>query len=188
MWNRPLGYLAGPGITPEVAEKFNAAQNDSATKIEKAFARIENALKEGGKQMDSLKKDFNKVFGKGSATKENIQKVLNVARKMDTALRDNGSKGFTALGMPGSYFKERWNYDPEKVLAAGEVGGQTIFINMDHRLHNNLGALRWGIRHESSHNAGIAHDYAYKHESSEYKDQSTEKRMDNADNYTDFLR
>ncbi len=92
----PMGFYGeGDGWTPEKWKKFDQAQQTEALQLEKAVNRIVLARQAGkdSKEFKSLSKDFQKVFHK-EATLENLSKVSQVARKMITALRDDGSRGY----------------------------------------------------------------------------------------------
>ena len=108
--------------------------------------------------------------------------VLKTARKMETALRDDGTKGYAMTARSEAWFVERWK--KERVLGDGRIGGKTININAD-RVFKSKSALRWTLGHESAHNAGI-HDHWYKHEPG-YHTMTQEQSLDNADSYMDFI-
>jgi RHS repeat-associated protein len=182
----PMGlYAEGSGWTAQQWEKFNQAQQTAALQLEKAVNRIVLAREAGkdSKEFKSLSNDFQKVFHK-EATRENLSKVSQVARKMITALRDDGSKGYFANGKPGSGFRD------SSVLGLGVVGGKNIWINVDHSRFGEPSTLAHAAGHESGHNAGLAGKTGvdvYEWRRADYERLTPEQRLDNADSYMEFL-
>jgi RHS repeat-associated protein len=169
-----MAYARGSGFTDKQWDKFNQAQQAAATRIEKAAAK-----------MDS--KTFEKVFGKGSATAENMAKVSQTMKGMATALRDDGTKGYVANAMS----------EQSRILGRGVVGGKTIWVNVDHPSYGSRSALTWATGHESAHNVGLGHGTvngvtAYKYgndaERDAYKNLPPADCLGNPDNYMDFAR
>jgi RHS repeat-associated protein len=190
----PMGlYGMGIGWTPEQWKKFDKAQQAAANsaaaaagKLDKAIADKATADKAGkeSKVFKSESKAFEKTFGKGTGTAENMAKVSGIMKQMETALRDDGSKGYVANAMTKDFVASK-GWSP-RTFGRGDVGGNTIRINVDHPLFGNQSALSWTAGHESSHNAGIG-DHAYKWQPG-YRSLTPEERMDNADSYMDFSR
>ncbi|MFZ1218881.1 MAG: RHS repeat-associated core domain-containing protein [Chthoniobacterales bacterium] len=171
----PTGlYGMGTGWTDEQWKKFDTAQQAAAARIEKAAAKMDV-------------KTFEKVFGKGSATPENMAKVQETMGKMVAALRDDGTNGYKA-----NAYTEKG-----RVMGRGDVGGKELKINVGHSSFGNHSALTWVAGHESGHNAGMGHGTvngvtAYKYgneaEKDAYKNLPTAGRLGNPDNYMDFSR
>src|SRR5256714_14773691 len=73
----PMGlYSMGTGWSPEQWKKFDQAQQAAAARLEKASAKMDPKV-------------FEKVFGKGSATPENMARVQHTMQGMAAALRDD---------------------------------------------------------------------------------------------------
>jgi len=182
-----MAYARGSGFTDSQWKKFDQAQQGAANRLANASARIDNALEHGGKELNAVTKAFEKVFGRDSATAENMSKRSGIMKGMMTALRDDGSKGYIANAMSES----------SRTLGRGVVGGKTIEINVAHRSFGDSSALTWAAGHESGHNMGLGHGTlngvtAYKYgneaERSAYKNLPPSERLGNPDNYMDFAR
>src|SRR5690606_16556598 len=99
----PTGrYGRGDGFTDSQWRKFDRAQKAAAGKLERAAAKIEKAL-ESGKGLKSLTAKFEKTFGKGSGSADNMAMVARAARDMAGVLRD-GSKHI-ATGMSAEQYQ-----------------------------------------------------------------------------------
>lgn len=183
----PMGtYGEGTGWSPSQWKSFDEAQKKAANQIQNASTKIDNALKAGtdSKAFKATTKAFEKTFGKGSGTVENMAKVSATYKQMVTALRDDGTKGYVADAMTKQDVA-RMGLDP-RVFGRAPLGGKTIQINVDHRFFGKQSALSWTAGHESSHNAGVR-DHAYLAQP-EYKSLTPQERLDNADSYMDFSR
>jgi hypothetical protein len=132
-------------------------------------------------------KVFEKVFGKRSATAENMAKVQHTMQEMAAALQDDGTKGYVANAVS----------DKTRNLGHGNVHGKIISVNVGHSMFNNKYQLSWVAGHESAHNIGLGHGTvngitAYKYgndaEKDAYKNLSSADRLRNPDNYMDFAR
>jgi RHS repeat-associated protein len=197
-WDRtdPMGlYGMGPGFTPEQWKKFDKAQQAAAARSAAAAERIDKTLA-SAKGDKSTTKAFEKVFGKGSATAENMSKVSQTLKGMVTALRDDGPKGYFASGISGAEVA-RQGFNPTTTFGIGAISGKTIQANLDHRSYGDQSALTWTAGHESAHNFGLEHGRingvtAYKYgnaaERQTYKDLPSAARLGNPDNYMDFAR
>jgi RHS repeat-associated protein len=171
----PTGlYGMGTGWTDDQWKTFNAAQQAAASRLEKASVKMDAKV-------------FEKVFGKGSATAENMAKVQHTMQGMAAALRDDGTKGYIANARP----------EPgSSVMGRGSEPGKTVWINTAHNLFGKIGAQSWNVGHESGHNMGLHHgtgdNAAYKYgndaQKATYQNQSPADRLRNPDNYMDFAR
>jgi RHS repeat-associated protein len=149
----PTGlYAQGYGWSAAQWSVFERAQGAAAQALEKASNRIDNSLKDGGKELTSLKKDFEKVYGNGSATTKNMSEVSETMKKMDRALRDNGRLGFFANAVTAA--------DARAVKSSSVAGytyasdAKSIYINTDHRSFGTS-LTTDAVMHESGHNAGL---------------------------------
>jgi RHS repeat-associated protein len=150
----PTGlYAEGSGWTKENWEKYQAAQDKAANATGGAADRIESALKNGGKELSAFNKDFEKVYGPGSATETNLRQVDKTLRGMETALRDDGTLGYYANA---ATMKETLSNGLSKDTAAWTRPSDrhSMYVNLD---HENFGksALAGSLVHESSHNLGL---------------------------------
>jgi hypothetical protein len=155
--NDPMGlYAQGAGWSAEQWKLFDQAQLSAAKALEKAAAITEKAL-DSGKGLDAAKKAFEKAFGKGTATPENMAKVQQTMQKMAAALRDDGSKGYVANAMSAKEMTTRFKGTDGNTMAVGRTPGHEIFVNLDHRSFGKESALSWAVGHESAHNMGLEH-------------------------------
>jgi RHS repeat-associated protein len=129
----PLGlYKIDPrGLTSQQFEEAEEAQKATANLVASAAARVDQALVAGAdsKEFKSVKEGYEKVNGKGSATEKNLREFSKTARRMETALRDDGSKGYLMTAHNQDWFVKKWN--DARVLGDGDIGGKTIRINAD---------------------------------------------------------
>ena len=168
----PMGlYSRGTGFTDEQWKKFDRAQQNAAARLEKASAKMDPKV-------------FEKVFGKGSATPENMAKVQHTMQGMAAALRDN------TAGHVANAFS-----DPNSsTLGTGRVNGTTITINVGNKLFDSRVTLTQTVGHESGHNLGLDHGRgdaaAYRFgnaaQKEVYKNLPTADRLKNPDNYMEF--
>jgi hypothetical protein len=182
----PMGtYGEGSGWSPDQWKSFAEAQQKAANQLQAVSAKIDNALQAGkdSKAFKAESKAFEKTFGPGSGTSENMAKVSATYRQMVTALRDDGRKGYIANAITVKEVAQR-NLSP-KVIGLGKQNGKTIWINIDHRLFGSQSALSWTTGHEAAHNVAGFGDFAYKWEAN-YNNLTTEQRLANPDSYMDF--
>ena len=171
----PTGlYGMGNGWTDEQWKKFDSAQQGAASRLERASVKMDAKV-------------FEKVFGKGSATAENMAKVQHTMQGMAAALRDDGTKGYVANARP----------EPgSSVMGRGSEPGKTIWINTAHSLFGKIGAQSWNVGHQSGHNMGLHHGtgdnaackYGNDAQKAAYENLSPADRLRNPDNYMDFAR
>ena len=153
-FNDPMGtYAQGSGWNKDNWEKYQSAQEKAAKVTGGAADRIETAMKNGGKELSALKKDFERIYGPGSATKANLRQVGNTLWGMETALRDNGQLGYyanaatnaNAIAHGGSKDSAAWTFPSDT---------HSIYVNTDHTNFGKPG-LVGNVIHESSHNLGL---------------------------------
>ena len=102
---------------------------------------------------------------------------------METALRDDGTKGYVLKLKTQDWFVKKWNN--ARVLGVGDIGRKEIILNVD-KVLKSQSVLRWTVGHESAHNAGI-HDHYYKHQPEYHTRMTQQESLDNADSYMDFI-
>ena len=182
----PMGtYGEGSGWSSDQWKTFAQAQKNAANQLEEASTKLDNALHAGkdSKQFKTESKAFEKTFGKGSGTGENMAKVSQTYKQMLTALRDDGSKGYIANAMTAKEVAAN-GWKPN-LFGRGTFGGKTIQINVDHPLFDKPSQLSWTAGHESSHNARVG-DHAYRWQAPLYEALTPGQRLDNADSYMEF--
>jgi RHS repeat-associated protein len=152
----PTGmYGRGSGFTDRQWQRFDAAQQRSAQKLRNAAVGIMSAF-ETGQGVAEMQKAFEKSFGPGTATPENLGLVAGHLAEMAGALEDDGSRGFIANGLTASQ-AEAAGLDPKNTLAAAPVGGTVMYANLDHASFNDKSKLAWAIGHEAAHDFGLGH-------------------------------
>lgn len=122
----PDGRLSrGTGWTDRQWNQFDRAQQSAAGSLEKAAGKINGALAEGGKALQRAEKSFQRNFGAGSATPENMAKAASDMSSMAAALRDTSAGAIPANGMTGA-----------QINAAYGVGADTLGGRAFHRAEN----------------------------------------------------
>lgn len=189
-------YARGFGWSNEDWAKYQCIQEEATKVVGGAAKRIEDAQEHGGKEMRQLTKDFEKVFGPGSATTANLQQVHDTLRGMETALRDNGQLGYFANAVTradaranGGSSRAGWTYASDR---------RSIYINTEHSAFGTARTIDHAI-HESSHNmgtidAGFRGINAYRHSDDidrEYFNtlpfRHPDQALHNADTLTSFV-
>jgi RHS repeat-associated protein len=133
-------YGQGAGFTPQQWKEFDQAQKKGAEAIAKAL-----------KNMNP--KTFEKTFGPGSATKENMQKVADTLRNMEFALRDNGDNGYFANATTDEDVQSRGlSSRTAGFVTPGD--NKSIYINVDHPAFGSPLTVN-AVVHESGHNMGL---------------------------------
>jgi RHS repeat-associated protein len=169
----PMGtYAQGRGWTEETWKQFKAAQEYAAGILERASRVIDPER-------------FEKVYGPGTATPENMNQVSLTMQKMAAALRDDGTKGYVANA-----------YVDSKSRTGGfaPVPGKTITINTGHgALWGSPSMRAWTVGHEAGHNAGLEHSrdnpaqkYANGNANEAFKTLPPAQRLHNPDHFMDF--
>jgi len=175
-------------------ETFDKAQQNAASKLEKASEKIDQALKVGGKDLATMSKRFEKVFGPGAGTRGNMAKISALAKAMTTALRDDGTRGYLAHPISGAQLANEGR--PIFIGGRAPVHGKTMDVNVDNPTFNNGFLLSWTVGHESAHSAGLGHGTlngvtAYKFspveaERNAFKNLPSAERLKNPDHIMEF--
>lgn len=152
----PTGmYGRGAGFKDDEWKKFNRAQQQQAARFEKAAARLKSALAAGGKTFEKAARQYERIFGKGSGTAENMAKTAGQLSNMAMALRDDGSNGYIANGLSSADFAAQGR--PAGAMAYAPIGGTTMTVNLGHSSFGNSSVLGWAVGHESGHNFRLTH-------------------------------
>lgn len=176
-------YGRGTGWSDKDWNKFDRAQQQAAGQLEKAADRINQALGTG-EGMKSVTRAFEKSFGEGSATPENMAKVASTLSGMAGALRDNGSAGFVA------------NVDRSlDTLGAAVRGTREILINPSNERFGSGSILKHAVGHESAHSVGMrdqrmngvtAYKYGSMDQKRSFRELPSDQRLINPDHLMDY--
>ena len=148
-------YGRGKGFTDRQWKKFQRAQEKKAKRLRSKAIKIMTAS-ESGKGLGRVQREFERTFGKGSATYENMGRVAGSLAEMASALEDDGTNGFEATGFDATTFAEKTGFDAD-ALAAAPIGGKFMYVNLGHPSYNTSSILGWAIGHESAHDFGMVH-------------------------------
>ena len=162
-------YGRGSGWRDRDWRVFNDAQQGAARSLERAVSRINKAL-ETGKGLKSVTRSFERTFGKGTGTAENMRQVASTMASMASALRDNGSGGFMANAMTASEMAREYPKSMSADVAAGvpPSNRNLMVVNINHPSFNVRDDLTWIVGHESAHGVGVE-GHAMVNTSSAYK-------------------
>jgi RHS repeat-associated protein len=186
-------YGRGAGWSNSDWNRFNRAQKDMAAKLERAAAKINKALESG--EGGSVSRAFERTFGEGTATAENMSAVASALSDMASALNDNGSAGFTVTLASGSEISNLVGRDARSALATAEVNGKAMYVNRDHPQFGNGRELGRATGHESAHNFGFrdqqfngttAYIDGFPKQQNAFKNLPPEQRLINPDHLMDF--
>jgi hypothetical protein len=149
----PDGRLSrGTGWTDQQWKQFDRAQQSSAGSLEKAAGKINDALAGGGKALQRAEKAFERNFGAGTATPENMAKVASDMGAMAAALRDTSSGAIPANAMTGDAMAKAYSNVDANTLAGVPTAGPTqVLVNTSHPGFNSASTLAWGVGHETGH-------------------------------------
>ena len=155
----PMGlYAIDPSIPQRLREALMKAQQAKAEQARLARAAINNALagKKGSRETIGA---FQKRFGPLSATRNKMSEIASKLAVAETALRDDGSKGYIikATSIAGLEANPRFHGDAKATIAVAGVGGKIIQFNLEHSSVGTSGSERTAgdLFHESLHNAGF---------------------------------
>lgn len=135
----------GSGLTDFTAEDSAGVTNsgkDFQRKQEGAIRQIDHRL------ANMTKQNFEKQFGKGTATPENMARKAAELTKMRDALKDNGARGYYANAVTNAFMKSVGN--PGATGLTYPSDRQSIYLNVDTGFSQNA------VKHESAHNAGLS--------------------------------
>lgn len=149
----PDGRLSrGDGWTDKQWKQFDGAQQSAAGSLEKAAGKITGALAEGGKSLQRAEKAFESNFGAGTATPENMAKVVADMGAMASALRDTSAGAIPANAMTGEALTAAYPGIGASTLAGVPTTGPTrVLVNISHPGFNSRSTLAWGAGHETGH-------------------------------------
>lgn len=149
----PDGRLSrGTGWTDKQWKQFNSAQQSAAGSLEKAAGKITNAMAEGGKTLQRAEKAFERNFGAGTATPENMAKAAADMGSMASALGDTSSGAIPANAMTGQALAAAYPGVGADTLAGVPTAGPAqVLVNISHPGFRSPSTLAWGAGHETGH-------------------------------------
>lgn len=149
----PDGRLSrGTGWTDRQWKQFDGAQQSAARSLDKAAAKITGAMAEGGKALQRMEKSFERNFGAGTATSENMAKAAADMGAMAAALRDTGTGAIPANAMTGEALAVAYPGIGADTLAGVPTQGPAqVLVNISHAAFNTPSVLAWGAGHETGH-------------------------------------
>lgn len=149
----PDGRLSrGSGWTDKQWRQFDRAQQSAAGSLEKAAGKITGAMAEGGRALQRAEKAFERNFGTGTATPENMARVASDMGAMAAALRDTSTGAIPANAMTGQNLAAAYPGVGADTLAGVPTSGPTqVIVNISHPGFNSRSTLAWGTGHETGH-------------------------------------
>ncbi|MCD9026831.1 hypothetical protein LDO26_01190 [Luteimonas sp. BDR2-5] len=149
----PDGRLSrGEGWTDKQWRQFDRAQQSAAGGLEKSAGRINDALAAGGKSLQRAERSFERNFGAGTATPENMAKAASDMGAMAAALRDTSASAIPAHGMTGAALEAAYPGVGSDTLAGVPTSGPPqVLVNVSHPGFNSRSTLAWGAGHETGH-------------------------------------
>ena len=150
-------YGRGTGWKDQDWRKFDRAQQSAGGSLERSAAKITKAL-ETGKGLKGVTRSFERTFGRGTGTAENMGEVASTMTSMAGALRDDGSGGFMANAMTASEMTAAY---PNQMTADTPAGVPSnnrslMLVNINHPSLNSPSVMSWIVGHESAHGVGVA--------------------------------
>ena len=195
----PDGRLSrGTGFDDKQWKRFDSAQQRAAGSLEKGAAKITRAL-ETGKGMRGVTRSFERNFGSGTATPENMAKVASDMSSMAGALRDTGPNAIPANGMSAQAMGAAFNnMTADTLMGVPTTGPKQVFVNLDHSQINNASKVTWGVGHEMGHavlgypdqrfNGHPAYKFGDPDQQDSFKNLPGQQRLINPDHLMDFVR
>lgn len=149
----PDGRLSrGSGWTDRQWKTFDSAQQSAAGSLEKAAGKITSAMATGGKALQRAEKSFERNFGAGTATPENMAKAAGDMSSMAGALRDTSSGAIPANAMTSQALAAAYpNVGADTLAGVPTAGPKQVLVNVSHPSFNSASTLAWGAGHETAH-------------------------------------
>jgi len=203
--NNPYGFTdpdgrlsRGTGFDDSQWKGFDRAQQIAAKSLEKAAAKITAALATG-KGIKRVTRSFERNFGEGSATPENMAKVAASMTTMAGALRDTSATAIPANGMGAQAMTAAYsNMTPDVLAGVPTSGPPQVIINLDHPGLGSTSTLAWGVGHETGHaalglkdqpvNGHNAYKFGTKEQRDAFKTLPSQQRLVNPDHLMDQAR
>ena len=190
-------FSRGTGWNDRQWSRFNNAQQSAARSLERGAAKIDKAL-DTGKGMRGVQRAFERNFGKGSATSENLARASADMRSMAGALRDTGPNAIPANAMTASELSSTFNAGAGTLAGVPTSGPLQVVVNIEHPGFRSGSTLTWGVGHESAHavlgykdqqfNGASAYKFGGREEKDAFKNLQSEQRLVNPDHLMDYVR
>jgi len=147
-------FARGDNFTETQWRQFREWQRREAQRLVMKSKQIRNAL-DSGDGLDKVKAEFEKAFGEGSATTDNLNTVADSLSKMAEALNDDGTLGYVATGENAAGWAALGKHPDD--MAAAPINGKQMYVNLSHPAYSNGPVLGHAIAHESAHDIGLQH-------------------------------
>ncbi len=195
----PDGRLSrGSGWTDRQWQQFDRAQQSAARSLEKAAGKISSSL-ETGRGAKGVSRSFERTFGAGSATPENMAKAASDMSGMAAALRDTGESAIPANGMTTAQINEAYGGDNTNTLAAVPRNGPSqVIVNTVHADFGSSSKLSWAAGHETAHavfgyrdatfNGSQAYKFGSPAQIDSFNNLPGAQRLTNPDHLMDFAK
>ncbi|HYQ49388.1 MAG TPA: RHS repeat-associated core domain-containing protein [Pseudomonas sp.] len=195
----PDGRLSrGTGWTERQWNQFDRAQQSAAGSLEKAAGKITGAMAEGDKSLQRAEKAFERNFGAGSATAENMSKAASDMSSMAAALRDTSAGAIPANGMTGAQITATYGGGGNTLAGVPTTGPKMVIVNTTHASFSDSSKLAWGVGHETGHavlgykdqffNGDTAYKFGTPQQQNMFKTLPSEQRLINPDHIMDQAR
>ena len=151
----PDGRLSrGTGWDDRQWRTFDRAQQSAAGSLEKAAGKINDALATGGRSLERAQRSFERNFGAGTGTPENMAKVASDMGSMASALRDTSVSAIPANAMTGEALANAYpGIGSDTLAGVPTTGPAQVIVNVSHPGFNSRSTLAWGAGHETGHAA-----------------------------------
>lgn len=149
----PDGRLSrGTGWTDRQWRTFDRAQQSAAGSLEKAAGKLNDAIADGGRAFDRAARSFERNFGEGSGTAENMAKVASDMGAMAAALRDTSASAIPANAMTGEALAGAYpGIGADTLAGVPTTGPAQVIVNVSHPGFSSPSTLAWGAGHETGH-------------------------------------
>lgn len=161
----PTGeYGRGTGFSDEEWATFDETQQSVASELETQSSALMDAsldLSNSALTGDALSKatqatigNFEGVMGDNTAHAGSLAVASQALAQNATALRDDGTLGFTANVMNTSQMDAGYPGSAPHTQVAAGVFGQTMNLNRDHNTFNRGASVNYVMAHEPNHHFG----------------------------------
>ncbi|MCW0451582.1 hypothetical protein NB721_000668 [Xanthomonas sacchari] len=149
----PDGRLSrGSGWTDRQWKAFDRAQKRAAGNLTKAASKLTKAIAAGGKSLQKAEGAFEKNFGAGTGTLENMTKVASDMGAMADALSNTGEGAIPANAMTGTALAAAYpSVGADTLAGVPKSGSKQVLVNISHASFGNNFILSWAAGHETAH-------------------------------------
>lgn len=149
----PDGRLSrGTGWDDRQWRTFDRAQQSAAGSLERAAGKINDAIAEGGRSFDRAQRSFERNFGAGTGTTENMAKAASDMGAMAAALRDTSANAIPANAITGDALAKAYpGIGADTLAGVPTTGPKQVIVNVSHPGFSSPSTLAWGAGHETGH-------------------------------------